>query len=86
MDESFDSKESPLQNITFTYTEKKVWEKVRMDYAGIAELRTENGKYSNLALMLSDQCPWTTEIEISGRKGTIGGPVLKQYYEILRRI
>jgi hypothetical protein len=86
MDESFDSKESPLQNITFTYTEKKVWEKVRMDYAGIAELRTENGKYSNLALMLSDQCPWTTEIEISGRKGTIGGPVLKQYYEILDAI
>ncbi len=86
MDESFDHKESPVQQLTFSYAEKKVWERIRMDYAGIAELRADSGRYINLALMLSDQCPWTTEIEICGRKQTVDGSVLKQYYVILDAI
>ena len=86
MAELFDTKESPMQEMTFGYAEDKVWEKTRMNYAGIADLLTEDGKYSNLALMLSDQCPWSTEITVCGEKTVVKGSILKQYYAILESV
>lgn len=42
-------------------------------------LKNEDGEWTNLALMLSDQCPWRTEIRCGGEmRETIAGPVLAQ--------
>ena len=42
-------------------------------------LRTPDGAYSNLALILSDQCPWRCEIRSDGRdEQNIGGSVIEQ--------
>ena len=42
-------------------------------------LRTADGAYSNLALILSDQCPWRCQIRCDGRdEHNIGGSVIEQ--------
>lgn len=42
-------------------------------------LKTKEGEWTNLALMLSDQCPWGTEVRCEGElRRTISGPVLAQ--------
>ncbi len=40
--------------------------------------RTSEGEYTNLALLLSDQCPWGTVISVEGRERTLGGSVAAQ--------
>ena len=41
-------------------------------------LRTSDGRYSNLALLLSDQCPWDTVIVSDRGAHRIGGSVAAQ--------
>lgn len=50
-------------------------------------MRTADGEWSVLALMLSDQCPWRCEVRRSGRTvRIIGGSLLEQADEAVRAV
>ncbi len=84
MDYKFDKEESPLQDISFKYLDDAVWNKLRTSYTGLEGTHTEDGSYSNLGLMLSDECPWRTEVQTSNGSALIlDGPIIKQYYDAL---
>ena len=90
MSNLFDKEESSVQDISFDYLDEAVWSKLRMSRTMIEGARTDDGSYSNLALMLSDECPWRTEMSTpEGSTIVLDGPIIRQYYDaldILRRI
>lgn len=46
------------------------------------QLRSGDGRYTNLALILSDQCPWRTEIRSRrGRESVLSGSIFEQMAE-----
>jgi|GEM_PF-1151354 len=84
MTDVFDKKESSIQNISFGYLDEAVWNKLRVSCTVVEGTRTSDGSYSNLGLMLSDECPWKTEIYTdSGGAIILNGPIIKQYYDAL---
>ncbi len=84
MTDVFDKKESTIQNISFSYLDEAIWNKLRVSYTVVEGTRTTDGSYSNLGLMLSDECPWRTQIVTkSGGTVMLDGPIIKQYYDAL---
>ncbi len=50
-------------------------------------IRNVDNEMTNLALMLSDQCPWCTEIRYMGEhRTTVDGPVLRQPDAVQRAV
>lgn len=90
---TFEKNISLNQELTFLYTEK-VFKEKEISF-GLREKKTlgiinEKGKYTNLGLLLSDQCPYTikmavytdnTKTEFIDRKETSIGSVLQQLDE-----
>ncbi len=84
MNNAFDKEESSNQDISFKYLDEAVWNKLRISYTGLEGTHTVDGSYSNLGLMLSDECPWRTEVMTSkGNSVILDGPIIKQYYDAL---
>ena len=84
MANTFDKEESPMQDISFKYLDEAVWNRLRISYTGLEGTRTDGGSYTNLGLMLSDECPWKTEVLTSkGNALVLDGPIIKQYYDAL---
>ena len=76
---SFESRESAVQTLTFGYLKSLEERKNCKIDSRSCPLRTSRGKYNNLALMLSDQCPWICEIRYEGSTHSImKGSLLKQ--------
>jgi ATP-dependent DNA helicase RecG len=83
MNESFDILPSSDQDLSFRILNDTVWGRMRADYGSVTRIETD-GKYNNLGLMLSDQCPWSTRICMDdGCAVILDGPVIKQYYDSL---
>ena len=78
-EDSFESRESAVQVLTFGYLKSLEERKnCKLDCRS-CPLYTAEGKYNNLALMLSDQCPWTCEIRYEGSTHSlVKGSLLKQ--------
>ncbi len=84
MNEVFDREESPIQDISFRYLDEAVWNKLHISCTGLEGTHTCDGSYTNLGLMLSDECPWKTEVVTSnGSSVILSGPIIKQYYDAL---
>ena len=84
MNDEFDKKESPVQDISFRYLDEAVWNKQHVSYTCLEGTHTDDGSYSNFALMLSDECPWRTEVLTGeGNMLILDGPIIKQYYDAL---
>ncbi len=90
---TFEKNLSINQELTFNYTED-VFKAKKLKFGKIEKknlgLINENGKYTNLALLLSDQCPYTikmaiytnnTKTEFLDKKETSIGSILKQLEE-----
>ena len=83
MNQSFDRLRSPDQDLTFGLLNDVVWGRIRANYASVTNIKTDDG-YSNLGLMLSDECPWRTRLVMdNGCAVILDGPVIKQYYDAL---
>lgn len=76
---TFECTESERQELTFGFLKGLEERKGNKLDTRACILRTDDGKYNNLALMLSDECPWTCEIRRDGTVDSIiGGSLLKQ--------
>lgn len=83
----FDSRESKTQELSFTFLKGlEERRKHKLDTRSCI-LRREDGKYTNLALMLSDECPWTCEIRHDDTLyAVVTGSMMKQLDAIMKSV
>ena len=90
---TFEKNISINQNLTFIYTDR-IFKEKNLKFGNVEKknlgLINEKGKYTNLGLLLSDQCPYTikmavytnnTKTEFLDKKETTIGSVLQQIEE-----
>lgn len=85
---TYEESTSANQALTFKYADRYLRDKTGKRIQDVVDLRTRNGEYSNLALIISDQCPWHTTIysERYGEVRRLEGSIYKQLEDAITTI
>ncbi len=70
----FEDQESEIQNLSFNRITEFITDRLGPN-ARLKNLKTPTGRYSNFALMVSDQCPCRIRLQINGERIPLDGPL-----------